>query len=418
VKLIDINPTPRRAMFIAAVIVLAIAHWYIGKWGLGNMVSTRAERIDVANVAVEFAPADPQTHYAAAVLYDKTFMAADQQRSLNEYEQAVALSSNNYILWLEYGKALERSGDSARAGTALKRALELAPNYAAVQWALGNLLVRNGETAAGFEQIRKAVEGNPDFAGSAAAFAYRFFDGDLDRTRSVAGSSPRANAALALLLAKQNRFDEAEAIWQAIGQPNDDSIITAGTSLVGEFIKAKKYGLAQKVDSTVDSSAVSTPEKVRDGGFEEAIKLDGATPFEWQIESGTQPQVLQSTSQPHGGTRSLVLRYSSDDGSGVRAISQMIVVRPNTKYTLSGFYHSDLKPEVKLVWQVADAASGAVITEIPLQPAGGWTQFSGKFSSPSDADAIILRMAIKSCGSGLCPVNGSVWLDDIDLKPI
>jgi hypothetical protein len=95
-----------------------------------------------------------------------------------------------------------------------------------------------------------------------------------------------------------------------------------------------------------------------------------------------------------------------------------VVVRPNTKYTLSGFYHSDLKPDVKLVWQITDAASGTVITEIPLQPAGSWTQFSGNFSSPSGTDAVILRVTIKSCGSALCPVNGSLWLDDIDLKPI
>ena len=299
--MIDIKPKPRRAMFIAAVIALAIAHWYIGKWGLGNMVSTRADRIDIADVAVGFAPADPQTHYAAAVLYDQTFIAADQQRSLNEYEQAVALSPNNYILWLEYGKALERNGDAARAETALERALDLPPNYSAVQWALGNLLVRNGKTVAGFEQIQKAVEGNPDFAGSAAAFAYQFFDGDLDRTRSVAGSSPRANAALALLLARQKRFNEAAAIWQTVGQPsNDDSIVSAGTSLVSEFITAKKFTLTQKVGSALDPSSASTPEKIRDGGFEEAIKLEGATPFEWRIEPGIQPQVLQSTSQPHG----------------------------------------------------------------------------------------------------------------------
>lgn len=417
--MIDIKPKPRRAMFIAAVIVLAIIHWYIGKWGLGNMVSTRADRIDIADVAVGFAPADPQTHYAAAVLYDQTFIAADQQRSLNEYEQAVALSPNNYILWLEYGKALERNGDAARAETALQRALDLAPNYSAVQWALGNLLVRNGKTVAGFEQIQKAVEGNPDFAGSAAAFAYQFFDGDLDRTRSVAGSSPRANAALALLLARQKRFNEAAAIWQTVGQPsNDDSIVSAGTSLVSEFIAAKKFALAQKVGSALDPSSASTPEKIRDGGFEEAIKLEGATPFEWRIEPGIQPQVLQSTSQPHGGARSLVLRYSSNDGSGVRTISQTVVVRPNIKYALIGFYHSDLKPEVKLVWQIADAASAAVIAEIPLQPEGGWTQFSGNLQSPGDTDAITLRLTVKSCGSPLCPINGSVWLDDVELKPI
>lgn len=382
------------------------------------MVSTHAEKQDIADLAVDWAPGDPQTHFASAVLYDRTLLPADQKRSLGEYEKAVALSPHNYILWLEYGKALERNGDSTRAEASLKRALELAPNYAAVQWALGNLMVRNGETAAGFEQIRKAVDGDPQYAASAASFAYQYFDGNVDEARKVAGTSTRANAALALLLIHQKRLDEAISVWQAIGGPLDDSIRSSGKSFVDELISAKKFGMALAISKTLDDNSAFAPEKVNDGGFENAVKLEGALPFEWQVGTGDQPQVLQTTSQPHGGSRSLLLRFSSNDGSGLRSISQTAVVRQGAKYSFGGFYRSDVKADGKVVWQVTDASSGTVLSEIALGNTGTWTQFSVVFLAPSDSDAVNLRFMVKSCGSGLCPISGSVWLDDIDLKAI
>lgn len=411
----DLKPASRRIVFAVVLIVMGATHWFIGKWGLGNMVSTRAEEPRIADVAVDMAPGDPQSHFAAAVLYDRTFIAADQQRSLNEYETAVALSPNNYILWLEFGKALERNGESARAESALKRALELAPHYAAVQWALGNLEVRNGETEAGFDQIRNAVDGDPQLSSAAAAFAYQYFDGDLDRVRTVTGASPHANAALALLLAKKKRYDEASSIWQSVGRSDSDAIIAAGRALVNELISANKFGQAMNVDATLGDPSVIAQEKINDGGFENSIKLEGASSFEWQIGQGNQPQVLQSTAQPHGGTRSLVLRFSSNDGAGLRSISQVVVVRPNSKYGLSGFYHSDVKSDGKIVWQVTDAVSGAIISESILTAATGWSPFSVEFRS-ADVDAVVVKLIVKGCGAAICPISGSLWLDDIDLK--
>jgi hypothetical protein len=277
--------------------------------------------------------------------------------------------------------------------------------------------VRNGETDSGFEQIKRAMVGDPQLAMPAVAFAYQFFDGDLDQVRSVTGNVVSANSALAVLLARQKRYDEASVVWQAIGSYDSDAIVSSGRSLVNELISAKKFAEALKVNATIDTSSAFLAEKIADGGFEDAVKLEGASPFDWQIGQGSQPQVLQSTSQPHGGERSLVLRYSSNDGNGLKSISQTVVVRPNSKYSITGFYHSDIKSDGKLVWQVTDAASGAVIGESTLAPANGWTGFSVDFRL-GNADAVVVQFMVKSCGSALCPISGSIWFDDIELKPV
>src|SRR5215813_2780290 len=88
----------RRIVFFAILIIVVALHWYIAKWAFANMISSRADRTEIADIAVSLAPDDPQTHYAAAVLYDKTFLPQDQSRSLSEYERAVSLAPHNYLL--------------------------------------------------------------------------------------------------------------------------------------------------------------------------------------------------------------------------------------------------------------------------------------------------------------------------------
>ena len=416
-KSLLINTTSRRILLFAALFVSLIANVWIGKWGFANMISTRAETTDVADLAVSLGPSDPQTHYAAAVLYDKTFLPADQQRSLSEYETALALSPHNYLLWLEYGKALSRNGELDRAEVAFRRTQSLAPNYAVVAWALGNLLVRSGKDSEGFDQIRRAINGDPTLAAPATAFAYQYFDGDISQIKQFAGASPEANASLASLLIKNQRYEDAVSIWRSIeGQINSETTRAAGRSMVNELIAANKYQLAADVQNSLAQTEAATSGTVRNGGFEEGLKLENAGPFDWQFTAGAQPQPLQSTAGPHGGTRSLVLRYSSNDGNGLKQVFQTVIVKPGGKYTLHGFYRSDLKTSSQIMWQVA--ALKNQIAEIPVgAAASNWTEFSVTFAVPPTVDGIDLRLVVKGCGSAICPINGSLWLDDISLIP-
>lgn len=406
----------RRIFLIATLFVVAGLHWYIGSAAFANMIATHADQTDITDLAISLAPADPQTHFAAAVLYDKTFLTADQQRSLDEYRRAAELSPNNYIVWMEYGQALGRSGDRERAELALRRAARLAPNYASVQWALGNLLIRKGNETEGFDRMKRAVEGNPTYSAPATAFAFQYFDGDVTSVRKAIGDLPRANAALALLLARDKRYDEAVEVWSAISGPSDATMTEQGRALANELITAKRFANSLTVYRSLGRSSAS-PETIGNGGFEEAIKLDNPGPFEWSFTAGQQPQALQSTAQPHGGARCLVLRFGSNDGSGLSQTVQTVVVRPIAKYVFSGFYRADLKTSSKIAWRVLNSSTGAVVAEVFLDPSRPeWTEFSVGLTVPADTDGVTLQLLVMGCGSTICPISGTLWLDDIDLR--
>jgi hypothetical protein len=221
-----------------------------------------------------------------------------------------------------------------------------------------------------------------------------------------------------LALARDKRYDQAVEVWTSI-QPAaiDDSLTDARRALTGQLLAAKKFELARQVTSSFQPSAHASG-RISDGGFEEGIKLEGASDFDWQITAGSQPQILQSTSQPHSGSRCLVLLFNSNDGNGLRQLSQTVAVQPGGKYALNGFYHSDIRSNGPLVWQVASGSNGSVIAEVPLKdPSQDWRQFSAKFTVPEDTDGVVVRITRPACGA-ICPINGSMWLDDLSISPL
>src|SRR5687768_4449387 len=130
-KLIRIDPGKGRFILIADAVLCLIALFFFIKWHFANAIadqldSARPESRLVADWLSRTAPGDPQIHFLAVALFEKTFDPADLRRSVYEYEKAAALSPYNYVMWLNLGKARNLSGDTAGAESAFRRAFELA----------------------------------------------------------------------------------------------------------------------------------------------------------------------------------------------------------------------------------------------------------------------------------------------------
>jgi Flp pilus assembly protein TadD len=237
---IKIETLQKKVFLITGIIAYLILTVFFVKWCLANAIATQANTKELASLTVSAAPNDPQTHYALAVLGDTNFQADEISKSLNEFEQAVALAPNDFRLWAALGRARERSGDAGGAELALRKSLELAPNYAQVQWLLGNILLRQGKTSEAFVEIRKAGEADKNFINPAILAAWQIFDGNLDQIKQNLDNSPKTNAALAIFLAKQKRFDESLEMWSAI--PPKEKLTTfkdERAALLQEMLAAK-----------------------------------------------------------------------------------------------------------------------------------------------------------------------------------
>lgn len=403
-------------MLVGALCVTA--SWYFSKWGMASSGAVRAADADVADYLATLAPDDPQTHYSAAVLREKSFDPQDITKSLNEYETATGLAPENYLFWLDLGRARERSGDSEGGERALRRAMDLAPNYSRVQWALGNNLLRQGRVEEAFDSIKKAVAGEPTaFANPAAITAWQFFGSDVNQIRRLLGGPVQFDAALAALLIREKRLDEAMEIWKQL--PANDrgtSLREIGGLFVGKLLEAQQYRRALEVSADISDGVGLKPEAITNGGFEQPVKPNGAGPFEWTIAAGLQPQIVLSSGQKHGGSNSLLVVFNSPDGKDFRTVSQLIAVEPNAFYELEIFYRADLKTPALLKWEIVNAGDGARlgVTEA-MASHTEWSPLQLRFKTLPTGDGIVLRLIRENCGA-VCPAAGSIGFDDIALR--
>lgn len=421
IKPVKLETAFLRAACIGAGVICLAAVFFFAKWCFANAIAIRAPSKEVAGLSIDLAPSDPQTHYALAVLNEKTFLTDDLSKSAVEFERATALSPNDFRLWLAYAKARERGGDAAGAELAARRAAELAPNYAQVRWMLGNVLLRRGKTDEGFGEMRQAAESDAAFRRPAVATAWEILDGNLADIRRNLGDSAYLNSALASFLAEQNRFDEAVEIWNALPpEAKENALKENGEQLFGRLIAAKKYRAALQIQTSIGEATEEEKiavGKIYNGGFEQDVKREKAGVFDWQIADGLQPQIGFDNAQKLGGSRSLKIIFNSTDGKDFRAVSQIVAVEAAKKYSLELFYKSELKTAATLRWEIADEADGKILaTTSAVSNAADWTPLKTEFTTAANTEAVTVRLARENCKSIICPITGKIWFDNFSIN--
>ncbi len=387
-KSIKLESSALRAISLAAILVCLVGVYFSAKWAFANTIALKAEsQIDadplaIGEFAVGLAPSDPQTHYALAALYDKSFLSENQPKSLAEYEAATALSPNDFRLWLALGKARERSGDAAGGENALRRAAKLAPNYSLVQWTLGNNLLRQNKTNEAFAEIRKAAENDTTYANPAIAAAWQTFNGDLAQIKQNLGDAPPTKTALAAFLLKQKKY-------------------RGGIQMLSEIVGAENFAVG----------------KISNGSFEANEKREETKDFEWQIADGTQPQIGVDTSQKRNGSNSLGFVFNSADGKDFRNVSQLVAVEAGKKYVFETFYKADLKTSATFRWEIVSESDGKVLAATDAVSANAdWTNIKTEFTAPETSEAVIIRLVRDQCKTTVCSISGKIWFDDFSLQ--
>jgi len=408
-----------------AVALIAIGFAYVCTRSF--FLNTLATRLDLTDPAAgivvdgltEADANDPRSHLLAGVYYEKTFDAADLDRSLAEYERAVDLSPSDYTFWLAVAQAKDRLGDADGAEAAFRRSTELAPNYASVQWAFGNFLVRQGRGEEGFPMIAKAAAANPQFAGPAVSVVVQMTGGDIAKTRSLLGTDPGVNAALTSTLASQKRYADAIQTWSAVPiELRQSTYRQTGQDLMNTLMSARQFRAAAIIAGDLADNGAVKPVtgQIVNAGVGGGVKLRSTAPFDWQIADGPEPQIGLSETQKHDGRYALSLLFTQFRAGTFREVSQQVPVEPGARYKLTVWYKSSLKTEAKFQWLVMEIAGARSFGSTSmLGPTDDWTQVSADIVVPSDVDGVKLMLVRSNCTSAACPTSGTMFFDDISL---
>ncbi len=371
--------------------------------------------LEDANKAVALSPADPEAHYARAVLLRSRGELASAIDALN---QAVELRPNDYFLWQELASVRDHSGESERAVADARVAVRLAPFYAFPRWQLGNLLLRAGHPEEAFVHLGRAADSDPELLGSTVDLAYSFYGEDVAAIKNALQlESPAFQRALVQSMIKWGHPRVAAMVIDGISTLSDQE----RADLVGQFLIFNhideafklwsKNGTRGEVGSTTDS------------GFEGTVIHDEPG-FGWQLDNRDETIVVSLDSrEPFNGEQSLMIRFAGTSEPSFSVIAQLVKVEPSTRYRLSFAARTqDLVTggAPLLVVSSAEAGDGTLIASSkPLPPGTNpWQNYTVEFRTSDASKAVRIIVRRQQCSEAPCPVFGRVWIDNVSLHQL
>jgi len=410
-------PASRYVVLALGLMVCAWGIWSSGREGLSTLITSYASttnQLETVDRASRLSPSSSEAHYLRARLFSEKEQRVEAVKAL---EQAAALRPQDYVLWLELGRARDDAGDVAGALVAFRESARLAPFYAQPRWQLGNALLRSGSRDEALAELRRAAASNPSLFPSAINLAWLVLDRDpRSVVQALQPQTPSAHLALATFLAAHGQPAEAVAHFRAAGKLSNDQ----RRALLNELLKAKNFAEAHLVWSL---GRPANGAKLVNAGFEEPIALDEPG-FGWQV--GANPQTVRTSldpAAPSAGSYSLRLDWSGDSDPQTPIVSQLVLVEPGGRYRLKFAARTQEMLTIGLpVVMVVDANSEAqsVLMQSEGFPRGtsGWQNLAIEFATTDSTRAVQIVIRRQKCETFPCGAIGQAWVDDFSLEKL
>ena len=424
---ISVRKLPVKIILLVLVIAAGAWSYYVVRWYLGN---TLAEYFDpnegtlaAANWAASMAPNDPLTHWRIAQVSQKTLPLDQQVAAIAEYEKAVSLSPNDYRFWMTLGTAQEQVGNPGQAELALRRAVALAPAYAYPHWYLGNLLLRNGRYDEAFAELRVASQADPDLLPQLFNLVWEIYSNDPQALENAVGKSGVARANFAQYLVGRKRVDEGLRLWSGLSAEDRRLNKDVGEKMIANLIAELRYHDALQIWNDIMSDKFHMEvDRIFDGSFEEPVAYAPDSIFGWYVKGAPQMHIGIDPNKSHNGERSLRLVFQVRTNLQEINASQLIAVTPNKEYEFECYVATDRvetgsAPQI----QIVDASTGEALGTTAMAPSGtnDWNRIGFNFKTSDKTQAVMMKIVRFTCSNEetpICPIFGSVWYDDFNLK--
>ena len=417
---------PAKVLATLTLLLALLASWFVVRWYVGNTIAEyfqpETHRLETAQMAVGLAPNDPLPHWRLGNLAQKELPPDQISLVVTEYGKAVSLSPNDYRLWMEFGQALEQAGQFEKAEKALREAVKLAPSYAYPHWYLGNLLLRTDRYPEGFAELQRASGANDQFLNQLFNLAWQVNKDDFDSLGAAVGNTPGVRAAFSDYLTKRAHYDEGLRFWNTLSETEKRESRLAADSIISTLVANQRYHQAMEVWNEVAPGPTYYADlgHILDRGFEDNLAHGPGAVFGWQVQSNSQVQVGIDANQGHTGNRSLRVFFQVRAHIDAINVSQLVPVKPNSEYDFECYLKTEkLESAETPVVVIANAADDSMLAGSVTAPSGtnNWQRISLSFKTSEKTEAIKVRMLRNSCpDSPVCPIFGTVWYDDFDLK--
>jgi tetratricopeptide (TPR) repeat protein len=407
---------PRKLAFAAACLALTtiyslcaiqVLRAYWASESLSPEGLKRATLLEPANAA----------HWSRLGRY-KFFVEQDVPASIPAYETAAKLNPHSARYWLDLASAYAVMGQSGQQQDALQRALAADPRSPRVAWEAGNFYLIRGDAAAALKNLRVVVEGDARMRPEALTIAWRSFQNAPLLLEKLLPADAAAHWDLLRVIVQYGDLQAANAVWDSILSLKQPFPAKEALAWVDALLRSGKAARAQSVWRDLAKfdpgffSYVPQPDNlIVNGGFEDELLNAG---FDWRQDRSDGVEVSVDRNVFHFGTRSLRLEFPGrvTSKSGIR---QIVAVKPETSYELSGFLKAEhLQTAVGASLVARDAASGMVLARsAPIDSSTGWLKRAVTFKTSPATE--LIEVGIGRAYDTNTLIKGTLWIDDVAL---
>ena len=425
IKIIDSKNIVMRLILVGAVLLALAFGWYAIRWQLGNMLAeltipTDPNAKSIAALAVSLAPSDPIANWFAANTEADIFTPEKAEISLLAYEKAVRLAPHDFRWWIQLGRSYEQAEKDEKAEKALLYAVELAPNYTFPHWQLGNFYLRQGRDTEAFVELKKAADNNSVYREQVFSIAWEFYDKDTAKLEQLAGNTSEGKAGLAKFYAAKERPEDSLRVWNSLSDEERQKHEEIAKLIAQALYDKRFFRSSVKFVSQLGIESNARAEAFENAGFETELKNEGKIYFGWRVLPTEKVEVKTDPNRKHEGIRSLRVMFSGFSGIELYNIYQLVAVQSSTRYRLSFWARTEnLKSAGTPTIEIVNANDDRIITVSKAVPTetNDWQQIQIEFATPANSEGITVRLGRAYCGN-MCPVVGTLWLDDFNLEKL
>ena len=224
-------------------------------------------------------------------------------------------------------------------------------------------------------------------------------------------------------MVERGRYDDGLRLWNSLTEKEKRESRFAADPIIVSLIAAQRYHQAMEIWNEVAPGPAYHAElgHIIDPGFEDNLAHGPGAVFGWQVQSNSQVQIGIDAGQGHSGNRSLRLYFQVRSHIDTINVSQLVPVKPNTEYDFECYVKTErLESAETPVIVIVNPGDDAALSGSPPAPSGSgnWQRVSLSFKTGEKTQAVKVKMLRNSCpDSPVCPIFGTVWYDDFDLKP-
>jgi hypothetical protein len=288
-----------------------------------------------------------------------------------------------------------------------------APYYAHTRWQRGNLLLRVGRANDAFTDLRSAAAANPDYAPNLIDLAWGISRNDLKTTKALLDiKNDDERLALIRYLARKGKGKEVQDELHLLTDPRSVAYINELAQLLFD---AKAFN---ESFSLLHPGEAFHQRLLLNSDFEDPLVLS-ASGFDWIIAPEQKNRLAIDVSEKLSGTKSLQISFDGAWNPGSPLLSQIFIAKPATTYRLSFAVRTkDLVTGGPPLIVVNDASNDQLLGKSENFPTATtpWTKLNVDFTTLPTSQAAVIRLQRNNCDSSLCPIFGTLWLDEFSVE--